>query len=97
MEWWDKMHDTGLIVPICPHWSLIQNLYRQKDYKQLIEYDLQILTRCDALFKIFGKSNGANIESKFMKKMQRPIFLENQYNDLIKWAKLWISQQVIIS
>jgi len=88
MEYWDKLYDTKLIIPIAPHWTMFQDLVFPRPYEDWLKYDLSMLRRCDVLFRLKGESNGADMEVKEAKLLNKPIFLEEQYTHLIKWVMI---------
>lgn len=89
MELWDRMQNTGLVVPIAPHWTMFQDLVFPKPYAVWRAYDAAILTRCDALFRLNGASTGADDELAQMLRQKRPVFQEQEYDSLIAWASRW--------
>ena len=92
MEWWDKLWKTKLIVPIAPHWTMFQDLLFPQPYEEWLKYYSSLLMRCDALFRLEGKSSGADEELEKILKQNKPIFLESQYSSMISWADEWIKR-----
>ena len=56
------IYDSGLAVPLVPHLSLLWHLVDPRPVEFWYEYDLHLLARCDALFRLPGKSSGADAE-----------------------------------
>lgn len=74
MELWHEVWKKGLIIPICPHWSMFQHFLHPLPYKDWLNYDLHIVSRCDALFRMEGESSGADAEVAFARDNKIPIF-----------------------
>jgi hypothetical protein len=72
-------------VPFIPHLSHYWEQHSPKHYDHWMEYNLHFVSRCDALFRIFGHSPGADKEVEFAKKIGKPIF--NNLSELIKWRE----------
>ena len=87
MEWWDRLWKTNLIIPIVPHWTMFQDLLFPLPYEEWLKYDSHMLERCDALFRLEGKSSGADEELGKMLKQGKPIFLEKDYQPMLSWAR----------
>lgn len=60
----DAVLDAGFI-PLIPHLTLAWHLVSPKRYQTWLEYDRQLLMRCDALVRIPGYSHGATQECTF--------------------------------
>ena len=58
---WEQLWLAGF-VPICPHASLVLQLVCPRPYQEWLDYDLELLRTCDALYRMPGESNGANLE-----------------------------------
>ena len=56
--------DTGF-MPFNPLLSHFQHMMFPREYNWWLEYDLQIIKRCDAMVRIIGESKGADQEEKF--------------------------------
>lgn len=83
---WDSMRCSGLVTPICPHWSLIQDTLRPISHKEWIDYDLEVVARCDAVLRLEGVSVGADQEVDFATHRGIPVFYTTR--DLYEWAGL---------
>ena len=70
-------------TPIIPHLSLLWHLYSPKEYVFWLEYNMEFLRKCQAVFRIQGESYGANEEEKVAHEIGIPIFY-NLY-DLTRW------------
>ena len=67
---WDEF---GLI-PFVPHLTHLWHLVSPRDYEFWIQYDLEWVKKCDAVFRIEGDSPGADREVAFAKQLGKPIF-----------------------
>lgn len=80
---WKQLYDNGFVC-IVPHLqSTIELIYPigEKWY----EYDLHLLYSCDLLFRIEGKSPGADLEVEFAKENDIPVYYDIE--ELIKYEK----------
>jgi len=68
-----KLLENGFI-PFVPHLSHFWDMIFPKDHDEWLEYDLQILSRCDIVLRIPGKSSGAKREIKEAKKLGIPVY-----------------------
>ena len=48
---WNTLLDMG-VVPLAPLWSHFQHVYFPRPYCDWVEYDNEIITRCDALLRL---------------------------------------------
>ena len=58
---WGTLRALGYIG-ICPHWSAIQQMVDPISYCQWLDYDFELITKCDALLRLDGVSPGADEE-----------------------------------
>lgn len=73
------------VTPVIPHLTLLWHLADPHPADFWYAYDLAMLARCDALFRIPGASKGADEEVKFADKNNIPVFAN--YEALRRWAK----------
>lgn len=78
------MRLDGRVTPICPHWSLTQDLIAPIPHQSWIDYDLELVARCDAVLRIDGDSVGADIEVEYAKSHGIPVLY--RLVDLYEWA-----------
>lgn len=71
---WETLRSEGRCTPICPHWSAVQALVWPITHAEWIEYDLELVARCDAVLRLPGESNGADQECLFAKQHGLPVF-----------------------
>lgn len=84
---WNRLRESELITPICPHWSAYQQLLTPLTWGEWIKYDLELITHCDAVYRMFGESKGADAEVEFASGRSIPVFYNE--HDLLKWASAW--------
>ena len=58
----DELAAGGRCIPYVPHLTLAWHLVSPKPYGFWIDYDLQVLRRCDAVLRLPGISAGADGE-----------------------------------
>lgn len=73
----------GEAVPLVPHLTQLWDLYHHKAVEGWYAYDLALLARCDALFRLPGPSRGAEVELQFAHARGIPAF--DNDNDLDVW------------
>ena len=60
-------------LPIIPHQSMLWQLVSPHPIRFWYDYDLDILERCDILYRIPGESKGADAEVKYAKDKGIPV------------------------
>jgi hypothetical protein len=83
MEVWFRLLACGL-CPFIPHLSLLLELINPLTYEQWMEYDFEVVRRCDALLRIPGESPGADREVEFARSLCIPVFFDEAA--LLAWA-----------
>lgn len=75
------------LVPFIPHLDILWLLRhpKKKTWEERLQYDEQVILRCDAIIRIPGESRGADREEAFAKRHRIPVF--HHMKDLAKWAK----------
>ncbi len=73
-------------VPIIPHLSLLWHLIYPRPWGDWIEYDLELIKRCDVLVRLPGESRGADLEVAFAERLQIPIIFSPAKD--IDWSKM---------
>jgi hypothetical protein len=53
------------VLCLVPHLTHFWHFLSPKPWEHWIAYDLEVLSRCDALFRMEGESKGADIEEEF--------------------------------
>lgn len=92
MRTWDALLSLGA-VPIAPLWSHFQHLHAPRPYQDWIDYDNEIITRCDACLRMTATdetvgytqhaSAGADAEARLFKSLGKPVFFG--FDDLRVW------------
>jgi nucleoside 2-deoxyribosyltransferase len=80
-----ELIDEGLVTPFVPHLTLLWHAVRPRPLDFWYAYDVALLQRCDALFRIPGKSSGADMEVEFALTNGISVFTER--SDLAAWAR----------
>ena len=86
----EELEATGLITAYVPHLSLLWHLVVPHDADFWYDYDLSILNRCDCLYRIPGKSSGADNEEAFATEHKIPIF--SDLDELVGWAARYLAE-----
>jgi hypothetical protein len=60
-------------APICPHDSLLLDLIFPLPYGVWLAYSLELVRRCDVVYRMEGESPGADKEVAFAKKLGIPV------------------------
>jgi hypothetical protein len=60
-------------TPLIPHLTLAWQLVSPKPYETWLEYDRELLARCDAVLRVPGYSVGATRETQFADRMNLPV------------------------
>lgn len=76
---------NGLVTPVVPHLSMFWHLVHPRDLDWWYDYDVALLARCDALFRLAGESIGADREVAFAAERSIPTFTDA--GPLESWAK----------
>lgn len=74
----------GLLVPIIPHLTAFWHLVTPHPYEHWLKYDLQVMSRCDAVLRWPGESLGADGEVKAAIEQDIPVF--HTIEGLYRWA-----------
>jgi hypothetical protein len=62
------------IYSFVPQWCLPISPMLQLDYEQWMEFDFQIIRRCDGLIRLPGESAGADREVTLAQELELPVF-----------------------
>ena len=80
----DKLMEAGAAVFV-PHLSHFQHMAHPRQYEDWTANDNAILSRCDALFRMLGESQGADAEIALAETLDLPVF--HTWTALMLW--LW--------
>lgn len=72
---------------VVPHLSVLWDMLNPRSYEWWLEYDFEIIRRCDALFRIPGYSSGSDAEVEFAASIGVPTFTE--VPAFIDWWHEW--------
>lgn len=79
-----RMFQDGL-APFIPHadafWFLGETYWNA-----YLEYDLEYVAVCDAVFRLDGESKGADLECDVAASLGIPVFTEDRYGALLQYA-----------
>ena len=81
-----RLYESGLYVPVVPHLSLLWHLVEPRPIDFWYQYDLAILARCDAVYRLQGPSVGADAEVKAAIAAHIPVFYEPHEELLEEWC-----------
>ena len=92
MRIWDCLLDIG-VTPIAPLWSHFQHLHNPRPYRDWVDYDNQIIRRCDACLRLAATdeetgyrqhaSTGADAEVLLFQSLGKPVFTD--FRGLMAW------------
>ena len=51
-EVWERLRASGLCTPVAPLWSHYQHQHSPLSWQEWIDYDLEIVARCDYLLRL---------------------------------------------
>jgi hypothetical protein len=79
-----ELIDEGLVTPLVPHLTLLWHAVSPRPLDFWYAYDVALLQRCDALFRMPGDSSGADMEVEFALTRGIPMFTDRA--TLREWA-----------
>lgn len=96
LDIFDRLLFSGVVTPIAPLLATLADLVNPQPYEKWMEYDLELLSHCDALLATFmnQESQGRDREIDYATKKDIPIFYS--VDELVRWAVCWTSQQISI-
>jgi hypothetical protein len=80
----DSLADDGVVTPVAPHLTLLWHLVAPRPLEFWYAYDLAILARCDAIYRVPGDSTGADAEVAFAESRGVPVFDDREA--LYEWV-----------
>jgi len=83
-----ELLDEGLVTPFVPHLTLLWHLVAPRDVDFWYDYDIAMLAKCDAIFRLPGESVGADREVNYARDEGLPVF--EDIGELRGWAKRWV-------
>lgn len=82
-----ELLDSGLVLPYCPHLSILWDMLTPRPYETWLGLDLDIIEHCQALYRIRGESSGADREVARARELGLPVF--HTVGHVYGWAKRW--------
>lgn len=76
--------DEGVVTPLVPHLNLTWHLMRPRPYQDWLDYDLELMRRCDAVYRYEGESPGADAEVAQARQWGIPVF--HSIEALYRWV-----------
>ena len=70
--------DAG-VIPIVPHLTMFWHLLCPRPYEHWLEYDLQVMLRCDVVLRVPGESGGADGEVRAARRAGIPVLYAETY------------------
>lgn len=80
-----KMREDGVVTIILPHLSGLWHLVDPAPYEEWLRFDLELMDRCDAVYRFPGASSGADAEVKVAVESNIPVFYDLE--ELYRWAR----------
>lgn len=68
----DALLQAGF-TPLVPHLTLLWDIVSPKSYEEWLDYDRELLARCDAVLRVPGYSVGATRETRFAESLRIPV------------------------
>jgi hypothetical protein len=78
------LYRLGVAVPLIPHTSLVADLVCPMPAEDWYTYDLHLLERCDAVWRLPGDSKGADAELERAVELGIPVFFDR--DALLTWV-----------
>lgn len=76
-----------IAVPVIPHLSHFWHTMRPHPYQFWLDIDIELLRRCDVLYRFGGESSGAEGEMAFA--MYEGIPVCTTFEGLVGWLAMW--------
>jgi uncharacterized protein DUF4406 len=80
----ERLAESGRVVCHIPHLTLLHHLVAPHPVDHWYAWDLAVLSRCDAVYRMPGQSTGADREAAFGEQMGVPVF--DSEEALLEWA-----------
>jgi hypothetical protein len=82
----DELLSERVVVPFVPHLTHLWDRHSPRPLSEWYAYDLAMLVRCDAIFRLPGESFGADQEAAFAARHNLSVFTSKL--ELYRWADL---------
>jgi hypothetical protein len=101
LDMFHVLRSDGVVTPIAPLLSVFADLVHPDAEINWLEYDLELLARCDGLIwfdavledYIQRESSGRDLEISFAKKRGIQVF--DSVTALYKWALMWTQEPIV--
>jgi len=90
---WDALRRTNLCTPLCPHWSVVQQMATPLAHDTWLAYDKGLLRHVNCAVRMPGKSVGGDIEQEFCEKHDITVFRLDNAGDrhaLVDFCLSWV-------
>jgi hypothetical protein len=86
-----SIYDTGLAIVEIPHLTLFVHFLDPRPVHDWYMFDYDKLEHCNALYRLGGKSSGADNEVRLALRLELPVFCEEDgdMHRLLAWCKGW--------
>ena len=84
----NRLYEEVGVTPIIPHLTGMWHLITPRPYQFWLDYDLEIMRRCDAVYRFPGESSGADAEVAEAQRLGIPVFFDDTWA-LGAWAACW--------
>lgn len=94
-DMWHQLFVEDKVLPICPHWSFVQEKVSgdDLDWNDYMVYDIELINHTvDAILRLPGKSPGADMETEFAAQNNIPVF--HSVEDLYTWVDSWALEHI---
>lgn len=85
VEWARELRDAFDFQSVLPQLSIFAEMHDHRDYEEYITDGLNLLSRCDGLLRIGGRSPGADREVAWAENRGIPVAYASETN-LLGWA-----------
>lgn len=83
-----ELQESGLVTTHVPHVTLLSHIVVPLPEDHWYAYDIALLARCDALYRMAGASTGADREVEYAIEHGIPVFA--LAGELFNWAEDWL-------
>lgn len=98
--WAEALYLDDGVVPVVPHLSMLWHTISPHPVEFWYEYDLHVLARCDAVFRILGSSEGTDNEVLEAKRLGIPVFgpyVDERFREWIRHFELKPDEQANVT
>lgn len=79
-------------TPLVPHLTMLWDIVSPKPYEEWLDYDEELLARCDAVLRVPGYSVGATRETRFAESLHIPVIRPSSASpeDCLRAVRNWL-------